>query len=257
MKVISVCNQKGGVGKSTVAYHLAWGLFELHYKVLLIDIDPQGNLSATFNRYESCNVLEVFSNNPKLMTEVVISKNSNSGISLVSSNIHLSRAEFQISFTVYTKLKKAIHKETKGYNKWDYILIDCPPSLGLFTVNALAASDYVLVPCLPFYFSLLGFKDLLEVVESVIEDGFNPNLKVLGIVVNQMDRTLVSRESVNVLRSKFPKLLFHTILPRTIKVEEALQAKKPVWQYAAGSSGGIAFREFVDELLKKVKGDYK
>ncbi len=136
-------------------------------------------------------------------------------------------------------------------------MIDCPPSLGLFTVNALAASDYVLVPCLPFYYSLLGFKDLLEVVESVTENGFNSSLKVLGIVVNQMDRTLVSRESVDVLRSKFPQLLFHIILPRTIKVEEALQAKKPVWQYAANSSGGIAFRQFIDEFLQKIKGGVK
>lgn len=254
MKVVSICNQKGGVGKSTVAYHLAWGLYELNYTVLLIDIDPQGNLSSTLDRYESCNVLEVFSNNPKLMTEVVISGNDNNSINLVSSNIHLSKAEFQGSFTAYTKLKKALYKETKGYNRWNYVIIDCPPSLGLFTVNALAASDCVLVPSLPFYYSLLGLKDLLEVVESVTEDGFNPNLKVLGIVVNQMDRTLVSRESVDVLRSKFPKLLFNTILPRTVKVEEALQAKKPVWQYAADSPGSIAFREFIDEFLRKVKG---
>ncbi len=257
MKVISICSQKGGVGKSTIAYHLAWGLYELGNAVLLIDIDPQGNLSSTFDRHESCNILEVFADNPRLMPETVISDNSNSGIGLVSSNIHLSRAEFQVSFTAYTKLKKALHKETKGYHRWNYVIIDCPPSLGLLTVNALAASDYVLIPSLPFYYSLLGLKDLLEVVDSVTEDGFNPSLKVLGIVVNQMDRTLVSKESVDALRSKFPKLLFNTILPRTIKVEEALQAKKPVWHYAIDSSGGIAFKEFVDEFLQKVKGGKK
>lgn len=257
MKVISICSQKGGVGKSTIAYHLAWRLYELGNVVLLIDIDPQGNLSSTFDKHESCNILEVFADNPRLMTEVVISNDSNSGISLVSSNIHLSKAEFHVSFTAYTKLKKALYKETKGYNRWSYVIIDCPPSLGLFTVNALAASDYVLIPSLPFYYSLLGLKDLLEVVGSVTEDGFNSSLKVLGIVVNQMDRTLVSRESVDVLRSKFPKLLFNTILPRTVKVEEALQAKKPVWHYAADSSGGIAFKEFVGEFLQKVKGGKK
>ena len=257
MKVISICSQKGGVGKSTIAYHLAWGLCELGNAVLLIDIDPQGNLSSTFNKHESCNILEVFTDNPRLMAEAVISNDSNSGISLVSSNIHLSKAEFQVSFTAYTKLKKALYKETKGYHRWNYVIIDCPPSLGLFTVNALAASDYVLIPSLPFYYSLLGLKDLLEVIESVTEDGFNPNLRVLGITVNQMDRTLVSRESVDVLRSKFPKLLFSTILPRTVKVEEALQARKPVWHYAADSSGSIAFKKFVDEFLQKVKGGKK
>ena len=257
MKVISICSQKGGVGKSTIAYHLAWGLYELGNVVLLIDIDPQGNLSSTFDRHESCNILDVFADNPKLMAESVIGNDSSSGISLVSSNIHLSKAEFQVSFTAYTKLKKALYKETKGYNKWNYGIIDCPPSLGLFTVNALAASDYVLIPSLPFYYSLLGLKDLLEVVESVTGDGFNPNLRVLGILVNQMDRTLVSRESVDVLRSKFPKLLFNTILPRTVKVEEALQSKKPVWHYASDSSGSIAFKGFVDEFLQKVKGGKK
>ncbi len=252
MKVISICNQKGGVGKSTVAYHLAWGLYELNYAVLLIDIDPQGNLSATFDRHESCNVLDVFSDRPKIVSEVVVGNNGN--ISLVSSNIHLSKAEFQGSFTAYTKLKKALSKEIKGYDKWDYVIIDCPPSLGLFTVNALTASDYVLVPSLPFYYSLLGLKDLLEVVESVTEEGFNPRLKVLGILVNQMDRTLVSRESVGVLKSKFPKLLFDTILPRTVKVEEALQAKKPVWHYVANSSASVAFKELINEFVRKLKG---
>ncbi len=254
MKVISICNQKGGVGKSTVVYHLAWGLYELNRRVLLIDIDPQGNLSATFDRHESCDVLEVFSERPKLVSEVVVGDSEDSSIGLVSSNIYLSKAEFQVSFTAYTKLKKALDKEAKGYDRWDYIVIDCPPSLGIFTVNALTASDYVLIPSLPFYYSLLGLKDLLEIVESVTEEGFNPRLKVLGILVNQMDRTLVSRESVDVLRSKFSKLLFDTILPRTVKVEEALQAKKPVWQYAADSSVSVAFKGFIDEFLRKIKG---
>jgi chromosome partitioning protein len=257
MKVISICNQKGGVGKSTIAYHLAFGLYELKRQVLLIDIDPQGSLSATFDRHDSCNVLEVFSDRPKLVTEAVVGNGEDGGISLVSSNIHLSKAEFQVSFTAYTKLKKALDRETKGYDRWNYIIIDCPPSLGLFTVNALTASDYVLIPSLPFYYSLLGLKDLLEIVESVTEEGFNSRLRVVGILVNQMDRTLVSRESLDVLRSKFSKLLFDTILPRTIKVEEALQAKKPVWQYASDSPVSVAFKELINEFLRKIKGGGK
>jgi chromosome partitioning protein len=196
----------------------------------------------------------VFSDRPKLVTEAVVGNSEDGGISLVSSNIHLSKAEFQVSFTAYTKLKKALERETKGYDRWNYIIIDCPPSLGLFTVNALTASDYVLIPSLPFYYSLLGLKDLLEIVESVTEEGFNSRLRVVGILVNQMDRTLVSRESLDVLKAKFSKLLFDTILPRTIKVEEALQVKKPVWQYASDSSVSVAFKELIDEFLRKIKG---
>ncbi len=253
MKVISICNQKGGVGKSTVAYHLGWGLYEFKHKVLLIDIDPQGNLSATFDRQENCNAMEIFSDKPKLSSEIIVSGIENNSISLVTSNIHLSKVEFQISFKSYTKLRNALSMETNKKDKWDFVIIDCPPSLGVFTVNALTASDYVLIPSLPYYYSLLGLRDLMEIVEGVQEEGLNPRLEILGIVVNQLDRTIVARESLDVIKNKFSKLLFNTKLPRTIKVEEAIQAKKPIWLYRPDSLAGTAFKEFIDEFIKRVK----
>lgn len=252
MKVISICNQKGGVGKSTVAFHLGWGLYEHKQNVLLIDMDPQGNLSATFNKPEPCNAMEIFSDKPTLISEVVVGDSGKNVISIVSSNIHLSRAEFQISFKSYTKLKNALFSEPKDQN-WDFVILDCPPSLGIFTVNALAASDYVLIPSLPYYYSLLGLRDLIDIVEGVKGEGLNPGLEILGIIVNQLDRTVVTRESLAIIEDKFSKLLFNTKLPRTVKVEEAIQAKKPIWLYKADSSAGIAFKEFVDEFIKRIK----
>jgi len=253
MKVISICNQKGGVGKSTVAYHLGWGLYELKHTVLLIDLDPQGNLSATFDKYDSCNALELFSDKPKLVTEIVLDNSKETHLSLVSSNIHLSKVEFQISFASYTKLRKAFDNETQKKPRWDYVIIDCPPSLGIFTVNALTASNYVLIPSLPFYYSLLGLRDLLEIVESVKEERLNPQLSILGILINQLDRTVVARESLEIIQDKFSNLLFNTKLPRTVKVEEAIQAKKPVWHYNTNSSAGTAFKEFTDEVVKRIE----
>ena len=253
MKVISICNQKGGVGKSTIAYHVGWGLYELKHNVLLIDMDPQGNLSVTFNRQESCNAMEIFSDKPQLISEIVVGDSGKNVISLVNSNIHLSKAEFQISFKSYTKLRNALSIETKGNHKWDFVIIDCPPSLGIFTVNALTASDYVLIPSLPYYYSLLGLRDLIDIVEGVKGEGLNPGLEILGIVVNQLDRTVVARESLDVIENKFSKLLFNTKLPRTVRVEEAIQAKKPIWLYKADSPASTAFREFVNEFIKRVK----
>jgi len=248
MKVISVCNQKGGVGKTTVAFHLGFGLYENGYRVLLIDCDPQGNLSATFDRQNPCSTLKIFSDKPSLVSEVVVGDREDTGISLVSSNIHLAGAETRLSSTGYTKLRKALLRESR----WDYVIVDCPPSLGLFTINALTASDCVLIPSLPYYYSLLGLRDLMEIIESVKEEGLNPELKILGILINQIDRTIVAQESTDVLEEKFTDLIFNTKIPRSIRVEEALQTKKPIWQYEATNPAGVAFKEFIEEFLQKV-----
>jgi chromosome partitioning protein len=186
------------------------------------------------------------------VSEVVLRENENTGISLTSSNIHLAKVESQVSLASYTKLKKALSKETK---RFDYVIVDCPPSLGVLTANSLIASDYILVPCLPFYFSLLGLRDLMEVVESVKEEGLNPKLEIIGILINQSDRTLVSRESADVLQERFHKLIFNTKIPRTVRIEEALQARKPIWEYEPNSLASKAFKNFIKEFLQRVEGE--
>jgi chromosome partitioning protein len=253
MKVISICNQKGGVGKTTVAYHLGLGLYDFGYSVLLVDFDPQGNLSATFGKQDSCAALEIFADKPSIVSEIVAGDSADTGISLISSNIYLAKAETRISFTSYTKFRKALDKENKKNNQWNFAIIDCPPSLGIFTINALTASDYVLIPSLPYYYSLLGLKDLMEVVESLREEHLNTKLKILGILINQVDRTIVARESMDVLEQKFSKLVFRTKVPKTIRVEEALQAKKPIWEYDTNNLASTAFKAFVEEFLQKTK----
>jgi len=249
MKIISVCSQKGGVGKTTITYHLAWGLYELGHPVLLVDIDPQGNLSIVFGK-DSCNSLDIFSDDPVIKSELVIGEGRDIGISLVASDLGLAKAESHTSYDSYTKLKRAL---SKTENIWDYIIIDCPPSLGIFTLNSFTTARYLLVPALPGYFSLVGIRDLMEVADAIKEEGFNRDLQMLGIVINQAERTVVTREAISVLQENFPDLIFSTIIPKSVRVEEALQNRKPVWQYEEDNPASTAFKNLTEEFIKKIE----
>lgn len=252
MSIISICNQKGGVGKTTLTYHLAWGLYEAGQHVLLIDIDPQGNLTSLFEKQDTCNVLSIFNRIPELMPKYVAGNiEERSSIFLVSSNIHLSTAESNTTLANYTKLKRALeYKKTM----WDYVLIDCPPSLGLFTMNSFTASDYIFIPTLPYRFSLIGLQDLMEVIDSIKMDGINPALRVLGVAVNQTDRTVVAREALKELEETFPKLLFSAKIPKTIRIEEALQSQKPLWWYDPLHPASDELRNLTKEFIQRVEG---
>lgn len=238
------------MGKTTLAYHLGWGLHEFGHPVLLVDIDPQGNLTSLFEKQETCTAFEIFSKTPKLVWELAVGKSKETGISLVTSNIHLSTVETNTTLANYMRLKRAL---SSTEDQWDYVIIDCPPSLGIFTLNSFTASHYILIPTLPYHFSLIGLRDLMEVIESVKKDGINPGLHILGIVINQVDRTVVSRESVGMVEESFPELIFRAKIPKTIKIEEALQSEKPIWQYEPENPAGEAFKGLVEEFMEKAE----
>lgn len=253
MKVISIWNIKGGVGKTTLAYHLAWGLFELGSNIDLLDLDPQGDLSATFGIRDKCSASEIFSDKPNIFSEVVVSDINNNAIRIVTSNIQLAKAEVHNFMSGYRNLSIAISNYAKNKSNSEYLIIDCPPSLSLFTFNAFTASDYVLIPSLPYYYSLLGLKHIFEIISNFNVENRNSKLKIIGVIINQTDRTIVARESSEVLEENFGDLIFRTKVPKTIRVEEALQAKMPVWKYEPENAAGFAFKEFVDEFLQRMK----
>lgn len=244
MKVISIVNQKGGVGKTTIAYHLALGLYEKGYKTLLIDLDPQGNLSKLFGK-DSCGVLSAFE---KETNKIGIEELGN-GIGLSTANSQLAGIEFKmkVSLASYLLLKRAI----TGL-RYHFCVLDCPPALSFLTLNALSASHLVLIPVLPSLFSFFGFKELTDLIGEIGETGLNSNLKILGVIVNQMERTNVSRDALNSLKEKFKDLLFNVGLPKTVRVEEALQKGKPVWNYEPDHLASIAFQNLIQELIEKV-----
>jgi len=240
MRIIAVGNQKGGVGKTALAFHLIRGLVERGFSVLVIDLDPQGHLSATFRRQDRCSALHIFDDDPRISIEHV-----EENLDLVASNVELAKVETRVSLESFVKLRKALRKVT-GYR---YVIVDCPPSLGLLTANALCAADAILVPVTPSYFSIRALEDLHGLIESVREEGFNPGIAIGGIVMNFVERTLVAREAEEVLRERYGNVLYHTKIPKSVRVEEALQEGIPVWKFAPDTSVARAFLDFVGEFL--------
>ena len=242
--IISLSNQKGGVGKTTLAFNLAHLLSE-EFKILAVDLDPQGNLSLAFGvEKEENRALAIFERSPKI-DPIPISEQ----IDLVPSNIELSRVESNVTLSTYGKLKNAL-REARG--NYDFIIIDCPPSLGVFTLSAFMASDFVLVPITPALFSLAGTRDLIDTVYMIKQDGYNPSIEMLGFVLNMVDRTTVARSVEGMLRENFGDKVFRTFIPRTVRVEEAVHQSKPVHVCFPNHKAAFAFRSLKEELLERL-----
>ena len=244
MKIISICNQKGGVGKTTVTYHLGHGLAEKELKTLLIDLDPQGNLSYALEKENACTASEIFSDKPTIKTEPI-----SDYLDLVSSNVLLAKIESRVDISSYIKLRQAL---TNTKNKWNFVLIDSPPSLGTLTLNGLLAADSILIVTLPYHFAIIGLKDLLDIIENVREGELNPKISLLGILLNMVSRTTVAKEAITVLERKFGDTIFYSRIPQTIRLEECLQNKQPIWQYERSNPASSAYKEFIMEFLQKV-----
>ena len=249
MKTIAVSMQKGGVGKTTLAYHLAFGLAKQNESVLLVDLDPQANLSATVG-ITSCDAMRIFDPQPTLQWKYVC--NGNDGkIGIIGAGQELMKVSGNSSLSIYTKLRRAL--QSGGNGSWNYVIIDCPPNLGVLTINALVASDFVLVPVLPSYYCMTGLKSLIESIEDVKSSNINPSLKLLAIVMNQTTATNVAREAEEVLSKEFSNVFLPSRIPRSIKVEEALQARKPVWEYARESRCAMEFSNVISEIYTRLK----
>jgi len=251
-RVIAMVNQKGGVGKTTSTINLAAALAEYGRKVLLVDFDPQGALSAGFgtNPHElDLTVYNVLMDR-KVDIRDAIQATGIENIDLLPANIDLSAAEVQLVNEVAREqvLDRALRKVSDDY---DVILIDCQPSLGLLTVNALTAAHGVIIPLIAEFFALRAVALLVETIEKV-QDRINPRLEVDGVLATMYDaRTLHSREVLGRLLEAFGDKVFETVIKRTIKFADATVAAEPITTYAATHPGAEAYRNLARELISR------
>ena len=250
--VIAMCNQKGGVGKTTSTINLGAALAEYGRRVLLVDLDPQGALSAGLGvpHYELSYTVHNLLVEPRVGIDDVLIHTRVDGLDLVPSNIDLSAAEIQL-------VNEVGREQTLGralrpvLDRYDYVLIDCQPSLGLLTVNALACSDGVIIPTECEFFSLRGLALLTDTVEKV-HDRLNPKLSVSGILVTRFDtRTVNAREVMSRVLERFGDLVFDTVITRTVRFPETSVAGEPITTWAPKSTGAQAYRALAREVIDR------
>ncbi len=251
MKVIAVANQKGGVGKTTTAVNLSAALSELEQRVLLIDIDPQGN--ATMGSGVEKNQLSLSSYEWLVegagLKEVVHSKEAKYDI--LPSNIDLTAAEVGL---LGMESREYVMRGLLSAAAYDYVLIDCPPSLNILTVNALTAANTVLIPMQCEYYALEGLTALLETIKA-LRVSSNPQLDIEGLLRTMYDpRVSLSRDVSRQLVTHFGEKLFRTVIPRNIKLAEAPSHGQPVIEYDRSSKGSRAYLALGAELLKRQEG---
>nr|WP_313674362.1 ParA family protein [Mycolicibacterium sp.] len=250
--VISMCNQKGGVGKTTSTINLGAALADYGRKVLLVDLDPQGALSAGLGvpHYELAHTVHNLMIEPRVPVDEVLIHTRVPNLDLIPSNIDLSAAEIQLVNEVGREqtLGRALRPVLDDY---DYVLIDCQPSLGLLTVNALACSDGVIIPTECEFFSLRGLALLTDTVDKV-RDRLNPKLNISGILVTRFDtRTLNAREVMARVLERFDDLVFDTVITRTVRFPETSVAGEPITTWAPKSTGALAYRALAREVIDR------
>ncbi len=248
-RVISMCNQKGGVGKTTTTINLGAALAEYGRKVLLVDFDPQGSLSVGLglNPHEMDKTIYNLLMDRTTRIEDVVVPSGVPGMDLLPSNIDLSAAEVQLVHEVAREqtLMRVLAPVVEHY---DVILIDCQPSLGLLTVNALTASDGVIVPLECEYFALRGVALLKNTIDKV-QERLNPKLEIDGVLGTMFDgRTLHGREVLERLVQAWEDKVFHTVIRRTVKFSDSTVAGEPITSYASESSGADAYRQLAREV---------
>ena len=250
-KVMAIINQKGGVGKSTTAINLSAALGEMGKQVLLIDLDPQGNSSSGLgvekNRVSRCIYDALLNDIP--LTDIIIPDVSK-GLDVVPATINLAGAEVELvsEMARENRLKDAIGPMRGRY---DYVFIDCPPSLGLLTINALVAADKLLIPIQCEFYALEGVTKLLDSMKRV-KSRLNPSLDIYGVLLTMSDnRTTLSRQVSDEVRRYFGKIVFETSIPRTVKLSEAPSFGQPITQYDPTGKGAQSYIDLAKEVISR------
>lgn len=250
-KIIAFSNQKGGVGKTTTCVNMTAYLAEMGYKCLIVDLDPQGNATTGLGFVKSeikSSVYNAMIDDAPL--ENVVLKTEVNNLDILPSNIDLAGAEVEL---VYVKsrehvLKRALDRVKSSY---DFITIDCPPSLGLLTINALAGADAVMIPIQSEYYALEGLSQLMNTIK-LVKKHLNPNLNIEGVVLTMKDnRAIISRQISEEIKKYFGKRVYETVIPRNIRLAEAPSYGKPIMYHDTKCSGAKAYLALTKEFLER------
>ena len=248
--IITIANQKGGVGKTTTSINVAAALAFLGYKTILVDMDPQCNSTVSFIDPHTLNhsVFDLLENSELVLEDIVQQTNINN-LSLLPSSIALAKLESKLIGEIDGHFRLKDKVDSFRY-KYDYIIIDTPPTLGLITINSLVAATHLLIPIQSSYFALEGTDDLLETFEKV-RSRSNPDLVLLGVVVTMHDkRTVIAKDSVTHIKKLFGDKVFKTIISRNVRLEESPAYKESIFTFAPNSKGAEEYQKLAKEIVK-------
>ncbi|MEP6956216.1 MAG: ParA family protein, partial [Chthoniobacterales bacterium] len=253
MKIIAIANQKGGVGKTTTAVNLAAALAQLGQRILLIDLDPQGNATSSFGlqELEGESLYEALVDEVPIADKVLPTRLAN--LFMIPADLDLAGAEIEIARRDdhLTRLATTL-QPFRSDETFDYILLDCPPSLGILMTNALAAADELLTPIQCEFFALEGLVKIVRVLEQIRGSGANDSVEIGGIVMTMFDsRTNLSAQVVAEVREHFPERVYDTVIPRTVRLSEAPSFGKSIFEYDANGVGARTYRALAVEFLRR------